>query len=257
MISRDCVRARRLIQRCAPPCRLRISCACRCLTDWFGSSTAVSRCPAGSASEPVRLELVIVPLVVFALAVLLVEWTVAQCKKRRTSIVPAATLVAVVPEATPSAPPARSPAAADAAVSAATTKWNSAYSKVHVLRALSGKGGGAVAAKPAKATGIGPDPMKLTFHDVSFRIGKNRVLSGVNATLRHGELIALMGESGSGKTTLLNVIAGRASYGDCTGDISFNGRPFDPQAISLGFVPQAYLVFKELTVYENVRALAT
>ena len=51
--------------------------------------------------------------------------------------------------------------------------------------------------------------------------------------MRHGELVALMGESGSGKTTLLNVLAGRVSYGERTGEIEFNGRPFNAKAITL------------------------
>ena len=79
----------------------------------------------------------------------------------------------------------------------------------------------------------------------------------MRTTMRHGELVALMGESGSGKTTLLNVLAGRASYGERTGEIEFNGRPFNAKAITLGFVPQQYLFVKELTVYENVRGLAS
>ena len=66
-----------------------------------------------------------------------------------------------------------------------------------------------------------------------------RVLSGLFATVREGELCALMGESGSGKTTLLNALGGRASYGKVGGSIRLNGKPFEPQSVNLGFVPQS------------------
>ena len=208
---------------------------------------------------------------------MLVEWAVTACRSRRHSI----TAVAPTPPspgtrpAASEPPPAGEPtptavlktaasafaAAAEEAPKlnrASTSKWISAYGATAAARVPQGKSSDAakpptaVASRSRAVTGVGPDPMKLSFNDVSFRIDKNQVLSNVKATLRHGELVALMGESGSGKTTLLNVIAGRASYGTCTGDITFNGKPFEPSTVSLGFVPQAYLVFKELTVYENL-----
>lgn len=62
---------------------------------------------------------------------------------------------------------------------------------------------------------------------------------------------------GSGKTTLLNILGGRASYGWVSGSLILNRRPFRPDKIRhlLGYVPQAHLVFKELTVYECVSSL--
>ena len=157
------------------------------------------------------------PLVFLIIAALVAEWAVAACRRRRLPVVAIAPEVRDQPEK-------------------------------HGARVQSSHGA------PASVQGsrMGQDLMRLTMNDVSFRIGQNQVLSGVRATLRHGELVALIGESGSGKTTLLNVLAGRASYGTRTGDITFNEQPFQPRAISLGFVPQAHLVFKELTVYENL-----
>jgi ABC-type multidrug transport system ATPase subunit len=67
-----------------------------------------------------------------------------------------------------------------------------------------------------------------------------------------------MGESGSGKTSLLNVLGGRAGYGWVTGDLSLNGRPFSPRRNRhlVGYVPQAHVLYKELTVYENLACAA-
>eukprot|EP00966_Prymnesium_polylepis_P290219 6704100-Prymnesium_polylepis.2 len=76
----------------------------------------------------------------------------------------------------------------------------------------------------------------------------------MNASFSEGQLVALMGESGSGKSTLLNVLGGRAAYGHVVGSMRLNGRMFDPVVSqhTIGFVPQAYLLVKELTVAENI-----
>jgi ABC-type multidrug transport system ATPase subunit len=95
---------------------------------------------------------------------------------------------------------------------------------------------------------------RLALHDVSFTIGRARVLGGLCCRMREGELIALMGESGSGKTTLLNVLGARAGYGEVSGAIELNGAPYVPQSLMphIGFVPQAYLIHGALTVHENL-----
>ncbi|KAL1499300.1 hypothetical protein AB1Y20_011508 [Prymnesium parvum] len=94
--------------------------------------------------------------------------------------------------------------------------------------------------------------LHLEIKDMSFNIGKATVLSRLKAEFYQGELCGLMGESGSGKTTLLNVLGGRALYGKIQGRVNLNRRRYEPERIKLGFVPQAYLIFKELTVWENL-----
>ena len=53
-------------------------------------------------------------------------------------------------------------------------------------------------------------------------------------------LTALMGGSGAGKTTLMDVIAGRKTQGEITGDILVNGHPKDQATWSrvMGYVEQ-------------------
>ena len=94
----------------------------------------------------------------------------------------------------------------------------------------------------------------VELRDLHFHIGSAHVLKDLSANMHQGELVALMGESGSGKTTLLNILGGRASYGVQSGGMFLNGKRFNAHHCRhlIGYVPQAHLVFKELTVYENL-----
>lgn len=75
-----------------------------------------------------------------------------------------------------------------------------------------GQDGGTGPAFPAAATG-GVD---LEFRDVAFTYDRERVLDGVNFTIRAGERVALVGDSGEGKTTVLRLLLGlvRPESGD-------------------------------------------
>ena len=63
---------------------------------------------------------------------------------------------------------------------------------------------------------------------------------GLTLTCEPGVLTALMGGSGAGKTTLMDVIAGRKTQGEITGDILVNGHPKDQATWSrvMGYVEQ-------------------
>jgi cystine transport system ATP-binding protein len=47
---------------------------------------------------------------------------------------------------------------------------------------------------------------RVQVHDLHKRFGKLEVLKGINLTVRHGEVVVIMGVSGSGKTTLIRCI---------------------------------------------------
>ena len=58
----------------------------------------------------------------------------------------------------------------------------------------------------------------------------------------------------------VSVLGGRAdSYGTLHGRLDLNGRPYRPHRLkhAIGFVPQAYILFDELTIWENLELAAS
>ncbi|MCK5539488.1 MAG: ABC transporter ATP-binding protein [Deltaproteobacteria bacterium] len=87
-------------------------------------------------------------------------------------------------------------------------------------------------------------------------------LSGVDLTLRAGELVVLLGPSGSGKSTLLNILGGLDH--PSAGRFFYQGRDLtsatdreltDFRRYHVGFVFQFYNLIPSLTARENVAAV--
>ena len=86
-------------------------------------------------------------------------------------------------------------------------------------------------------------PVVLRLTDVSARRGRHTVLSGINLTIHHGEIVAVVGANGAGKSTLLQLCAGllRASGGSIERTPNF------------GYAPQLDSLAPLLTVDEHLR----
>src|SRR5690606_41841391 len=52
----------------------------------------------------------------------------------------------------------------------------------------------------------------ITLENVHKRFGQNHVLRGVDATVKDGEVVCIVGPSGSGKSTILGCINGLETY---------------------------------------------
>jgi putative spermidine/putrescine transport system ATP-binding protein len=91
----------------------------------------------------------------------------------------------------------------------------------------------------------------LTHLEKSF--GATRVVKDFNLDVEKGEFVSLLGPSGCGKTTVLRMIAGfEAPTG---GTITFGGQDvtaLKPNQRKVGMVFQAYALFPNLTVAQNV-----
>jgi molybdate/tungstate transport system ATP-binding protein len=78
-------------------------------------------------------------------------------------------------------------------------------------------------------------------------------LDGVTFTVPTGTYAVLMGPTGGGKTTLLETIVGLRK--PTAGRISLSGHDvtaFPPAARNVGYVPQDAVLFKTMTVRENI-----
>jgi nitrate/nitrite transport system ATP-binding protein len=76
----------------------------------------------------------------------------------------------------------------------------------------------------------------------------------VNAQLREGEFVCILGHSGCGKSTVLSILAGlqKATYGG----VSINGNPVDEPGTDRGVVFQSPALLPWLTAGQNVELAA-
>jgi branched-chain amino acid transport system ATP-binding protein len=98
----------------------------------------------------------------------------------------------------------------------------------------------------------------LLLSDVSAGYGETVVLDRVSFELAPGAALAVLGRNGAGKTTLLTTIMGHTQLH--SGSISFKHRDISALPIyrrallGLALVPQERLIFRSLTVEENLTA---
>ena len=93
----------------------------------------------------------------------------------------------------------------------------------------------------------------LTLRNISKRFGNVNALDNFNLEVGVGELVALLGPSGCGKTTALRVVAGLERQDNGTvlvGEKNISDVPAHKR--NMGMVFQAYSLFPNLTVEENV-----
>jgi ABC-type multidrug transport system ATPase subunit len=90
--------------------------------------------------------------------------------------------------------------------------------------------------------------------NVQLKSSGRTVVEAACGRLRRGEMTAVMGPSGSGKTTLLSALAGRVAFvGDVRVDgVAARGGVGRHLGSSFAFVPQEDVMYRQLTVEENV-----
>lgn len=89
------------------------------------------------------------------------------------------------------------------------------------------------------------------------KIYNNKVyaLTGVTASLRRGEIVALLGENGAGKSTLINILIG--ALAKTRGEAAISGISVESDIASIrriiGVCPQFDILWEELTAGEHVQ----
>lgn len=90
--------------------------------------------------------------------------------------------------------------------------------------------------------------------------GQKSVVNGIDLDFAKGEVVGLLGPNGAGKTTTFYMIAGLVEA--TRGFVLLNGKPITHLKIhrrarlGIGYLPQEPSVFKKLTVWQNVQAVA-
>ncbi|MDO8734669.1 MAG: ABC transporter ATP-binding protein [Elusimicrobiota bacterium] len=92
----------------------------------------------------------------------------------------------------------------------------------------------------------------LKIENLNYKIGKFH-LSDINLEVENNRYFVLLGPTGSGKTTLLKCVLG---LNKTTAEkISLNGKEITnllPEERNIGFLPQNYLLFPNMNVFENI-----
>ena len=101
----------------------------------------------------------------------------------------------------------------------------------------------------------------LKLDKISLKYGRNTILDNLSLSLNQGQILGLLGPNGVGKTTIFNLITGLISPD--FGSIIINSNVVNEYPIyqrtlkfKIGFVPQHGGFFHDLTVYENLKAIA-
>jgi sulfate transport system ATP-binding protein len=95
--------------------------------------------------------------------------------------------------------------------------------------------------------------MSIRLQNVSKIFGQVAAVDDVSFSVDDGELVALLGPSGGGKTTVLRMIAGLEM--PTSGDIFIRDQRVNDipvQRRNIGFVFQAYALFKSMNVFDNI-----
>ena len=83
------------------------------------------------------------------------------------------------------------------------------------------------------------------------KYGDTQAVRGIDLDISHGEIFGLIGPDGAGKTTTFQILAGVMEASSGVAEIF--GRPARQMRSQTGYLTQAFSLYPELTVKENIR----
>ena len=105
-----------------------------------------------------------------------------------------------------------------------------------------------------------PNPI-ISFENVSLTYGNRLILDNISFKINEGEIFGMLGPNGVGKSTIFNLITGLIKPNN--GKIKINGNDVINYPIYLrtrkfkvGYVPQYGGFFSDLSLYQNLKAIA-
>ena len=102
---------------------------------------------------------------------------------------------------------------------------------------------------------------EIEFENISLSYGDRLILDNINFKINRGEIFGMLGPNGAGKSTIFNLLTGLISPNQ--GRIKINGDDVTDYPIYLrtkkfkvGYVPQYGGYFNDLTLEDNLKAIA-
>ena len=107
--------------------------------------------------------------------------------------------------------------------------------------------------------GIYPFSAAVYFKQVTYQIGKRKLLDQISLTMKQGDITGVLGTNGAGKTTLLNSILGLRRPSAGTIFVFHERLPQHSNKLlrRIGVVFQETALYDELTAFENLRFSAS
>ena len=100
----------------------------------------------------------------------------------------------------------------------------------------------------------------LSAKSISKSFDQRMILRKIDIHLNQGEMLGLLGSNGAGKSTFMNIVLGliKCDFGDIfLGNTKLTKLAIHERAkLGLSFLPQQSSIFRGLTVYENLLAVA-
>lgn len=95
-------------------------------------------------------------------------------------------------------------------------------------------------------------------HSLGKRFGGVVAVDGLDLAVPEGEIVGLVGPDGAGKTTTLRILAGILSPDTGSARVVGYDVRRDPEAVKarLGYLPQRFALYRDLTVAENIAYFA-
>ena len=101
----------------------------------------------------------------------------------------------------------------------------------------------------------------ISFENVSLSYGDRLILDNINFKINQGEIFGMLGPNGVGKSTIFNLITGLIKPDN--GKIKINNNDvlnypiyLRTKKFKVGYVPQYGGYFSDLTLYQNLKAIA-
>ena len=101
----------------------------------------------------------------------------------------------------------------------------------------------------------------VSFKKVSLSFGNRRIINEISFDVNHGEILGILGPNGVGKSTIFNLITGLIKPD--SGEVLFENKNITDlpmylrtKKFNIGFVPQHGGFFHDLTLFENLKAIA-